>query len=52
MLQQLKSTHYIKIDTVIKRGFMNFLYEILRLTRHDNRLNSKRIIIAYIHFES
>ena len=30
----------------------NFLHEILRLTRHDNRPEPKRRTIGYIHFES
>ena len=52
MLQQLKQTHYIKIDAIAKRDFIKFLYKILRLIRYNNRLNLKRIIIVYINFES
>lgn len=52
MLQQLKQTHYTRTDAAAKRDPVEFLHEILRLTRYDNRPDPKRITIAYIHFES
>lgn len=52
MLQQLEQTHYTRADAANKRDPVEFLHEILRLTRHDNRPDTERVTIAYIHFES
>lgn len=52
LLQQLEQTHYTRADAAAKRDPVTFFHEILRLTRHDNRPEHKRVTIAYTHFES
>ena len=52
MLHRLEQTHYTRLDAAARRDPVAFLHEILRLTRHDNRPEHKRLTIGYIHFES
>ncbi|KAM0800667.1 hypothetical protein BDR22DRAFT_889380 [Usnea florida] len=52
VLHQLEKTYYTRNDAAVKKDPVAFLHNILRLTRHDNRPDLKRLTIAYIHFES